>query len=215
MRPYVMLRLARRGPARFLGHLDQVRALDRALRRSGLPVAYSEGFNPRAKLSFGPPLPVGAESEAELCALELTRPVAPAEVLSRLRPQLPPGLELLTVVPGHRGRRSPLADLQWAEWEVTLEGATAQDIARAMDDVLEAHEVVVNRRTKSGEGPCNIRPGIGRLALIHEAPATVQMALRLGPGESAKPTEVVAALGARLGDGAQLTVRRLKRTALY
>jgi radical SAM family uncharacterized protein/radical SAM-linked protein len=215
VRPYVMLRLARRGGARFLGHLDEARAMDRALRRSGLPVAYSEGFNPRAKLSFGPPLPVGAESEAELCALELTRPVAPEEIVRRLRPQMPPGLELLTVVPGHRGRRSPLADLQWAEWEVTLAGAPATDVSRAVADLLDASEVVVNRRTKSGEGPCDIRPGIEHLAIVGEEPVTVQMSLRLGPSNSAKPAEVVSALRARLGDGADLTVERLKRTALY
>jgi radical SAM family uncharacterized protein/radical SAM-linked protein len=215
VRPYVMLRFARRGPVRYLGHLDEARAMDRALRRSGLPVAYSEGFNPRAKLAFGPPLPVGAESEAELCALELTHPVALDEVLRRLRPELPPGLELLTAVAGHRGRRSPLADLQWAEWELTLGGVRADDVARAVSELLDADEVVVNRRTKSGEGPCNIRRGIARLTVDAQEPPTVQMALRLGPGDSAKPAEVVAALKERLEGGAQLTVERLKRTALY
>jgi radical SAM family uncharacterized protein/radical SAM-linked protein len=215
VRPYVMLRLARRGPARFLGHLDQVRALDRALRRSGLPVAYTEGFNPRAKVSFGPPLPVGAESEAELCALELTRPVDPGEVARRLRPELPPGLELLTVVPGHRGRRSPVADLQFAEWEVTLQGAIAQQVGRAIADLLDSEEIIIHRRTKSAEGPCNIRPGIQHLALVQEEPVTVRMVLKLGPEASAKPAEVVTALQAQLDNATNLAAERLIRTALY
>ena len=74
------LRYARFGPARFASHLDLGRALGRALRRAALPVAYSQGFHPLPKMAFGPPLPVGVESEAEFLELTLTRELAPEEI---------------------------------------------------------------------------------------------------------------------------------------
>src|SRR5690606_33558809 len=70
--PKYRLRYAKFGPARFASHLDLGRALGRALRRAGLPVAYSQGFHPLPKMAFGPPLPVGVESEAEFVDITFT-----------------------------------------------------------------------------------------------------------------------------------------------
>ena len=87
----VRLRLAKDPEARFTSHLDLARALERAARRAGLPVALSEGFHPMAKLALGPPLALGATSRAEYLDVELREPLAPAEVASRLAATLPPG----------------------------------------------------------------------------------------------------------------------------
>lgn len=91
------LRLARRGPARFLSHLDGLRALHRALRRSGLPVAQSRGFNPHLKVAFASALALGLESEAEFVDVEMTAPVRLADIAARLGAALPPGFELREV----------------------------------------------------------------------------------------------------------------------
>jgi radical SAM-linked protein len=93
------LRYARFGPARFASHLDLGRALGRALRRAALPVAYSQGFHPLPKMAFGPPLPVGVESEAEFLELTLTRELAPEEIARRLNAVLPAGLVVTGVLP--------------------------------------------------------------------------------------------------------------------
>ena len=90
----VRLRYSRGPEIRFLSHLDMIRALYRALRRAELPVAFSEGFHPHIKLSFGQPLPVGYTSEAEYLDLQLTRPFR-EEYMVRLRQALPPGIGLL------------------------------------------------------------------------------------------------------------------------
>ena len=79
---------------RWAGHLDRVRALYRALRRSGLPVAYSRGFAPKPMLSFGPPLPVGLVSDGEYCDILLTAGYT-GSIMTDLEPYLPRGIKLI------------------------------------------------------------------------------------------------------------------------
>jgi len=88
------LRYAKLGNLRYLSHLDTVRALGRAFRRAGLPLALSGGFNPQPKVAYGTALAVGLESEAEYVDIELLRPLPAAEVARLVSNSLPPSLEL-------------------------------------------------------------------------------------------------------------------------
>jgi len=80
---------------RFISHRDLMRAFMRAIRRAGLPITYSQGFNPHMKISWGNALKVGAASEAELAELQFEQWVKPQELKERLNRQLPKGLEIL------------------------------------------------------------------------------------------------------------------------
>ena len=83
--------------ARWISHLDLKRTLERAMRRAALPLALTQGHNPHPKLSFGPPLPMGATGEAELLAIQLYQAMSPNEVKERFNAQLPPGLQIVEV----------------------------------------------------------------------------------------------------------------------
>ena len=88
---------AKVGPARFISHLDLLRTFGRAARRAGLPLAFTQGFNPHPKITFAAPLAVGIAGEAEFADLELTRKI-PAPVVARaLTGALPEGLSVLEV----------------------------------------------------------------------------------------------------------------------
>ncbi len=93
----IRIRYARGEKLRFLSHLDTIRTLYRAIRRSGIPAAFSEGYHPHLKISFGPPLPVGYTSEAEYCDIQLTQPYR-EEFVGKLNDALPPSLEII----GHK-----------------------------------------------------------------------------------------------------------------
>ena len=80
---------------KFISHRDLMRAFMRAIRRAGLPIAYSQGFNPHMKISWGNALKVGAASEAEFAELQFEQWVKPQELKERLNRQLPKGLEIL------------------------------------------------------------------------------------------------------------------------
>ncbi|MDD2927358.1 MAG: TIGR03936 family radical SAM-associated protein [Candidatus Omnitrophica bacterium] len=85
---------SKKGPARYIGHLDLMRLLMRAMRRAGLPLKMSEGFSPHPKLSFKRALKLGLESEGEEAAVTLRLPVKEEEFKNKLQEQLPPGIEI-------------------------------------------------------------------------------------------------------------------------
>ena len=80
---------------RFISHLDLMRTVSRAIRRADLPIAYSQGFNPRMKMSFGQALKVGKSSNAEEAKLTFEQQIAPEEVADRLNQVLPAGVRIL------------------------------------------------------------------------------------------------------------------------
>ncbi|MGA1147381.1 MAG: TIGR03936 family radical SAM-associated protein, partial [Candidatus Nanopelagicales bacterium] len=92
------MRYARRGRLRFSSHRDFQRALERAIRRAGVPIAYSAGFSPHPKISYANSAPTGAASEAEYVEIGLTREQDPASVLHELDAALPPGLDIVDAV---------------------------------------------------------------------------------------------------------------------
>jgi radical SAM-linked protein len=211
-----VVRYAKRGPVRFVGHLDLARSFDRAVRRAGLPVCYSEGFNPRARISFAAPLPVGVQGEAEWCVIDLERPLAPAEVQARLEPQMPPGIHLWGVEVRPRGKRSPTADVTQAEYQAVLGlGAPAPEMLRAAAaELLAAEELPVERETKRLQGVQDIRPGLLNLEITQNEPPVVAMRVRIAEGQTAKPDEVLRLLARQLGLPGDLPVDRLVRTVL-
>jgi radical SAM-linked protein len=80
---------------KFIGHRDLMRAFQRSVRRAGLPIAYSQGFNPHMKISWGNALKVGATSEGEFAELQIDGWIRPQELLEKLNRELPKGLEIL------------------------------------------------------------------------------------------------------------------------
>jgi len=99
----VRLRYAKRGRLRFTSHRDIQRALERAVRRAGVPVALSAGFTPRPRISYANAVPTGAASEAEYVELALSRCCEASWVAGALDSALPPGLDVLDAVVSRSG----------------------------------------------------------------------------------------------------------------
>ena len=85
------------GVLQWISHLDTMRTWERTLRRAGLPLVYSQGFSPHARIALAAPLPVGFEGERELMDIWLDPALDPAVVRGRLEPKLPPGLDVVEV----------------------------------------------------------------------------------------------------------------------
>jgi len=119
------------GPARFISHLDMVTAFGRAFRRAGLPVAYSQGFHPHQRMSFGSALPVGVVSLAESLDVEMATPAEPSEIMEKLNRQLERGLTIYSVAlmtPPYRSIQSAAA---FIVWEITDTGEMSPPLADA------------------------------------------------------------------------------------
>ncbi len=156
------LRYAKRGRLRFTSHRDIQRALERALRRSGVPMAYSAGFTPHPKISYAGAAAMGAASEAEYLEISVTERLDPDRVRASLDAALPPGLDVVDVVEAGPGA---LADvLQASEWQIQLPDVSAGQAGEAVTALMAEAEVEVERMMKSGPRRFDARGPIVRLA---------------------------------------------------
>ena len=158
------IRYAKRSRLRFSSHRDFQRALERALRRAEVPMAYSAGFSPHPKVSYANAAPTGAASEAEYLEISVTERVEPARLREALDAALPPGLDIVEVVQAGPGALAERLAAGW--WELVLPG-TAPDEARAAVAVLLARDVVeVERLTKNGRRTLDARAAVVRLDVV-------------------------------------------------
>ena len=164
------LRYAKRGRLRFTSTRDFQRALERALRRTGVPMAYSQGFNPHPRISYTNAAPTGTASEAEYVELAVTSVLDPELLRASLDAALPPGLDVLEVV---EVRAPDFAErLQASVWVIELPGVELEVARVAVDAFLAASVVEVQRLTKSGMRSFDAREPVIRLDLRHaETPA--------------------------------------------
>jgi radical SAM-linked protein len=157
------IRYAKRGPMRFTSHRDFARAFERAVRRAGLPVAYSQGFTPHPKISYASAAPTGAASEAEYLEIALHAEVDPDRARAALDAALSPGLDVLDV--RLAGLGPSLVDrIEASRWLVELPGVPAARLAEAVDAFLAADEVMVERLTKQGRRRFDARHAVISLA---------------------------------------------------
>src|SRR5690242_8060900 len=140
------IRYAKRGRLRFASHRDLARAIERALRRAQVPMAFSAGFTPHPKISYVGAAPTGAASEAEYLEIGLAERRDPEQV----RAALPDDVAVLECVEAAEGTGSLADRIDAAEWQVELPGVTLPDLRAAVDAFLAQAEVVVPRRTKNG-----------------------------------------------------------------
>jgi radical SAM-linked protein len=188
---------------RFASHRDIARAVERGVRKAGLPVAYSAGFSPHPKISYAGGAPTGSASEAEYLEIALTGVCAAPDVRDRLNAALPDGIDVIEVLElagglgGERGLR-----LEMSQWRVVLPGVDPGTAARAAAAFLDAKSVMVERSTNKGTRRLDARAAVLTLEVDRHAysgeaagagSAMLRMVVRhLTP--AVRPDDVLAAL---------------------
>ena len=198
------VRYAKRGRMRFTSHRDFSRAFERALVRAQVPMAYSSGFNPHPRISYAGAAPTGSASEAEYLEIGLAREVDPADLRQRLDTALPPGLDVLAVVPARAGA---LADrLEASRWRIRLPGDAPATVRSAVATFCSTDAVEVERMTKKGLRRFDCRGAVvalevtsgssqGVAEITEENPecAILEVVLRHGT-PSVRPDDVLAGI---------------------
>ena len=156
----VRLRYAKLGKVRWTSHRDVARMWERALRRAEVRVAYSEGFSPRPKLSFGLALSTGHESLGEYLDVDLVGPVDVDSLPARLTPALPVGIDCLAGLQLDGGEPSLQQDVTSCQWEIELDGVSPDAVAAGVAASLAAPALVINRSRKGQEVTDDVRPAI-------------------------------------------------------
>lgn len=152
------MRYAKRGRLRFSSTRDFQRALERAVRRAGVPMAFSAGFHPHPRISYANAAPTGAASEAEYFQLQLTQQCDLEALRAALDESLPQDMAVLRVVEAAPGALADL--LQASVWQLDFEGVTLETITDAVATFMDRAELLVTRMTKSGAREFDVRQAV-------------------------------------------------------
>lgn len=185
------LRFAKTGDLRLVSHHDLMRCLERLLRRAELPMARSRGFNPRPKVSFPLAMALGIEGRREVLELELAVPLPADEVLGRLAAAAPPGLQFLEAVPLATRRAG---QVEAVEYTLDLPADRRAAAAAAIAALLGRDRVPYTRHRPGKTTELDLRPFVLD-ARLDEPAGPLSLRLRIDPGGSARPEEVLDALG--------------------
>lgn len=187
------LTFEKKGSARFISHLDLTRVMARALKLSGLPVWYTEGFNPRIYMTYGMPLSLGVTGLRELLEIRLVEDVPFPEIVEKLNARLPGDVRILeAALPVQK-----LEEIAWADYRVTL---TAPDPARLLarlEDLLAQPEILVTKHGKKGDKQVDIKPDFASMGRELTPEGTLLLTLRLpcSVNGSVNPSLLLDALG--------------------
>ena len=216
------VRFAKTGEMALLSHLDLVRMLERALRRSQLPVSFTGGFHPLPRLQLALALPLGAEADSDWLDLSFTEVVQPEQLMDRLAPLLPEGFALLEAhgVPVKSPALSQM--LQSAHWRLCLQPSGADPLPaerrcqEALGELLGAEALPLEELDRQGRRRRrDLRPLLLDLHWHHWSPQRLELGLETlvqANGRSLKPDQLRQLLSQRLGCELQQT--QLRRVAL-
>ena len=216
------VRFAKTGEMALLSHLDLVRMLERALRRSQLPVSFTGGFHPLPRLQLALALPLGAEADSDWLDLSFTEVVQPEQLMDRFAPLLPEGFALLEAhgVPVKSPALSQM--LQSAHWRLCLQPSGADPLPaerrcqEALGELLGAEALPLEELDRQGRRRRrDLRPLLLDLHWHHWSPQQLELGLETlvqANGRSLKPDQLRQLLAQRLGCELQQT--QLRRVAL-
>lgn len=192
----IRFQYAKRGRLRFSSHRDFQRAFERALRRAGVPMAYSAGFRPHPKISYANAAPTGAASEAEYIEIGVMANLDPEELRVLLDNAMPPGLDIVDSVIARD--KDLVARLEASLWQIALPGLPLAQLDDAVAKFLAAKEVLVSRRTKSGMREFDSRAAVLALETalgVPNCPDCAIMTVVVANGTpSVRPDDVLEAL---------------------
>jgi len=183
------IRFGRKGPVRYLGHLDMMRYFQKAVLRSGIPAKYTEGFHPHQIMSFAYPLGVSMETEGDYMDLELTEEAAPEELVRRLNAVMREGIFVLSAVLLPEKAANAMASVAAADYRLEIVNGGGPDetpfpeapLRSAAEKLLALSSITVGEKQKE------IRPGI--YALECEGSA-LRMCLSSGSRLNVRPADV-------------------------
>ncbi len=184
------VRFTKLGKVRFLSHRDVARVWERALRRSGVRVAYSEGFSPRPRLSFGLALSTGYESLGEYLDIDVADDLEPDLLPAIVSPSLPLGMAAQAAIAIPAGTDSLQQAVTSSTWRIDLPAVAPGDLAASVERVLALDELPITVERKGSEGVLDARPAI--LGLIPGS-SVLEAELATQP-RSLRPAELLRAI---------------------
>lgn len=179
------------GPARFIGHLDLARTLERMLNRAQIPLAYTQGYNPRPRMQLATALPLGFTSECEIADIWLLEQIDPQKAWQALVPKSAPGIEIRNLY--EVDLKQPALQPEEGTYLVTLlDPVDRESLKDKVDQLLASEHLPRERHGKDYD----LRPLILELNLLERTGSPIRLSMRLSllAGKTGRPDEILAAL---------------------
>ena len=178
----------RKGALSYIGHLDLKAVFERALRRAGLPILYSQGFNPRPMLVFALPLGVGINTEGDWLDVSMEVPVDADEYVRRINEELPDGLRVIRAVSIDEPKNSIMSVVTCASYRIEAKGVT-----QAVLDLFGQNEIITKKKSKGREVEVDIRPLLIK-PLTSSSPDCAEYMCYAGSKQNLRPDVLLKAL---------------------
>lgn len=211
----VRVKFAKEGVMKFIGHLDIMRYFQKAIRRAGIDIAYSEGFSPHMIMSFANPLGVGLTSEGEYFDMQLRTPLPSAELVRRLDSAMVDGVRVISAVqvPDEKAGKA-MSLVEAADYRITFREnqPLPDDWQSLFGDFMDRPSIVIRKKTKKGERETDIRPLIYDWHFEDEA---VFMKVSSGSSDNLRPEHVLEAFFAAQARTLEPFAFRIHRLEVY
>jgi len=201
---------------RHIGHLDIQRSVQRGLRRSGLPVAYSQGFNPHILITFASALSTGACGKREIMDVTMAGDVEAEEFLVKMNRAMPPEMQLKEARAVDNKHPSLMGMVAAADYDLLIwDEAQGEKLAAALPEMMKKDQIMAMRKTKTKLAECDIKPLIYSLyAEKKDGKTHLRAMMTLTERESCKPQMLLEALKAQAGIEAEVRML-VTREGLY
>ena len=195
----VRVKFRKVGNLQYISHLDLQRTISRVLIRAGIPMWYTQGFNPHAKMTFGLPLSVGAESVCEYLDLRIDRDMSCKEIKARLNEALTDELCVLDAYEAPEG--SAFADIIWARYDIRMDVPDAtESLAEEVRAYLTTSPLLMDKKSKSGIRQVDITTLIRSLDVrLQEGQLMLDAVLCVSGSDYLNPDYLIRALRERFG----------------
>ncbi len=195
----VRVKFRKVGNLQYISHLDLQRTISRVLIRAGIPTWYTKGFNPHAKITFGLPLSVGAESLCEYLDIRIERDMGNREIKQRLNDALTDELCVLDVYTAPE--KSVFADIVWAKYDIRIRtDGPDEALAEQMQAYLTTSPLMMDKKSKSGIRQVDITALIRSLHIcVEKGELHIDTTLCVSGSDYLNPEYLIVALRDRFG----------------
>lgn len=201
------IKFSRLGPIKYLGHLDMMRYFQKAVARSGIDIAYSEGYHPHQIMSFAYPLGVAMETNGDYMDIDVNSFTSTEAVTDSLNAVMNEGVSIVKTYAIPDNAENAMASVYSADYYIDTDIVPSKE---DVDKLLSMPEILVTKEGKKGPITKDIKPGIFKLEIIDNR---VYMLLKSGSSLNIKPTDVIDWLGQ--SSGKKINIIQITRNDIY
>jgi radical SAM-linked protein len=210
------IKFSKQGPVKFVGHLDVMRYFQKAVRRAGIDIKYSEGFSPHQIMSFAAPLGVGLTSNGEYMDIEVNSMEDCKTMMSQLNEAMADGIQITECHILDERAKNAMSLVASADYTLTFrEGKQPNDLEaflNGLSDFMGQDHIFITKKTKKGEREIDLKAFIYELSVHGE---TIFMKISAGSADNVKPELVMEAYYQWLGQTCPEFAFQIQREEVY